>query len=214
MTIGERTRLTPEERRDQLIALGLDMLSTRPLEDVSAEEIAVAAGISKGLLFHYFGSKRGFHLAVAQSAAAELLVRTAPNPDLAPIDRLVRGIGQFVDYVSENRDAYVALVSGGSRVDTDLAALFDATRQTNADRLVDALVELGAPDRPLLHMATRAWVAFVEEATVNALAGPDIARAELVAFLERASIPVLSIAIEDPTALRTVMDRIGLLSGS
>lgn len=214
MTIGARTRLSAEDRRDQLVALGLEMLATRRLDDVSAEEIAVAAGISKGLLFHYFGSKRGFHLAVAKAAAAELLARTTPDPELAPIDRLVRGIGQFVDYVRENSDAYVSLVSGGNRVDTDLAALFDATRQTNADRLVDALVELGAPDRPLLRMAARAWVAFVEEATVNALARGDITRAELVGFLERASIPFISIVIEDPVALQTVMDRIGPISGS
>ena len=61
-------------------------------------------------------------------------------------------------------------------------------------------------------MATRAWVAFVEEATVNTLARGDITRAELVGFLERASIPFISIVIEDPTALRTVMDRIGLIN--
>src|SRR5437868_5737634 len=66
-------RLDPEERRGQLIELGLRMLSSDSPDPVPVDEIAEAAGISRGLLFHYFPTKRDFYVAVAQEAARPLL---------------------------------------------------------------------------------------------------------------------------------------------
>ena len=68
MTAAKRTRLTPEARRAQLIELGVEMLATRTLDELSVEEIAQHAGISRGLLFHYFASKQEFHIEVARAA--------------------------------------------------------------------------------------------------------------------------------------------------
>jgi AcrR family transcriptional regulator len=76
-----RTRLDPDARRAQLVALGLRMLSTRPLDKVAIDDIAAEAGISRGLLFHYFPTKRDFHVAVARAAAADLLARTDIGSD-------------------------------------------------------------------------------------------------------------------------------------
>lgn len=193
-----RNRLKPEERRAQLIALGLEMLSERPIDEVSVEAIAESAGISRGLLFHYFPSKRDFHFAVAQAAAEELLERTMPDTALPPLERLAAGIEQFVDYVIAKRDAYVSLVSGAAGADPDLARLFDVTRQTNADRLVESLVEIGVPSNARLRVTARAWVAFIEEATVHALTRNELGRAELLEYLWASSLPVLSVGVDDP----------------
>ncbi|HEX6420373.1 MAG TPA: helix-turn-helix domain-containing protein [Acidimicrobiales bacterium] len=75
MAHGSRTRLDPERRRAQLVDLGRRMLSSRPLDQVAIDDIAAEAGISRGLLFHYFPTKRDFHVAVARSAAHDLLAR-------------------------------------------------------------------------------------------------------------------------------------------
>ena len=65
MPPATRTRLRPEDRRAQLIGIGLELLaSRRSLDDLPVEELATAAGTSKALLFHYFGSKQGFQVAV------------------------------------------------------------------------------------------------------------------------------------------------------
>ncbi len=56
MDAVKRVRLSPEERRAQLIDLGVRMLADRPLEQISVEDIADQAGVSRGLLFHYFAS--------------------------------------------------------------------------------------------------------------------------------------------------------------
>jgi AcrR family transcriptional regulator len=53
-----RTRLDVDERRTQLVELGLEHFGERAYDDVSIDAIAEAAGISKGLLYHYFPTKR------------------------------------------------------------------------------------------------------------------------------------------------------------
>src|SRR3954465_9328590 len=101
---AKRIRLNPEARRAQLIDLGVEMLATRRLDELSVELIAKAAGISRGLLFHYFPSKQEFHLEVARAAAAEMIRRTQPDPALAPVDALRAALPSFVDYVEGNPD--------------------------------------------------------------------------------------------------------------
>jgi AcrR family transcriptional regulator len=113
VTKSPRTRLDPQERRAQLVELGLQMLSSRPLDKVAIDDIAAEAGISRGLLFHYFPTKRDYHIAVAQAAAQEMLDRTDPPAELPPAERLRTAVAAFVDHVTENRDAYVR--SSGAR---------------------------------------------------------------------------------------------------
>src|SRR4051794_9294920 len=94
----KRVRLSPEARRAQLIALGVELLATRRLDELSVELIARTAGISRGLLFHYFSSKHEFHLEVARAAAAEMIRRTEPDAALAPVDALRAALTSFVEY--------------------------------------------------------------------------------------------------------------------
>src|SRR5207302_5974186 len=101
--MAPRVRLSPEQRRAQLIELGVRMLATTTIDELSIDALAAEAGISRGLLFHYFRSKREFHLAVAQAAADELLRHTDIDPTLEPMTMAAHGIESFVDYVSANR---------------------------------------------------------------------------------------------------------------
>src|ERR1700710_2877944 len=87
----KRTRLDPIARRAQLIALGVEMLATRTLDALSVEDIAKKAGISRGLLFHYFSSKQEFHTEVARAAAQDLIDRIEPDASLPPLDALRGG---------------------------------------------------------------------------------------------------------------------------
>jgi len=156
-----RTRLEPEARRAQLVGLGLQMLSTRPLDKVAIDDIATEAGISRGLLFHYFPTKRDFHLAVARAAAQELLDRTRTDPDLSPLDQLRAGVEAFVDHLTGNRDAYVAFIRGSSGGDPELLQVYESTRTAFTDRV---LAGLGIdPVTTRLRAVVRGWVAFTEE---------------------------------------------------
>ncbi|SDI82963.1 transcriptional regulator, TetR family [Frankineae bacterium MT45] len=167
MTTVKRVRLAPEERRAQLIALGLQMLATRPLEELSVEELADQAGISRGLLFHYFSSKQEFHLAVATEAARQMLELTAPDPALPADQRLVFSLGKMIDYVTENSDTYISLVRGAASGDAELRALFDATRSAHANRILNSAPEFGVTATAEVELAVHGWVAFAEEVIVR-----------------------------------------------
>src|SRR5579871_3685522 len=87
-----RTRLLVDERRAQLIALGIQVFGERPYDDVSIEDLARAAHISKGLLYHYFPTKRDFYVAAIGQATKDLLAKTSTARTLPPNERLERGL--------------------------------------------------------------------------------------------------------------------------
>src|SRR3954452_23453009 len=165
---AKRTRLRPEARRAQLIDLGVEMLATRRLDELSVELIAKAAGISRGLLFHYFPSKQEFHLEVARAAAAEMIRRTEPDPDLSPpVEALRAALTSFIEYVEENPDNYKSLVRGAASGDADMRAIFDETRSTMAQRIITVVAEQGLVVDARTTLAIHGWVAYVEECVVR-----------------------------------------------
>lgn len=193
MVNGPRTRLDPAARRAQLVALGLDMLSKRPLDQVVIDEIAAEAGISRGLLFHYFPTKRDFHLAVVQAAADDLHERTEPDPDVPVLDRLRNGLEAFVDYVSDNREAYMSLLRGAAGGDQALRDILDTSRTRFTARVLSGLGE-DAPPPPRLRLAARGWVAFTEEITLDWLTSGELGRDELIALLDEALVALMALA--------------------
>lgn len=192
-----RTRLDPDARRAQLVALGLRMLSTRPLDKVAIDDIAAEAGISRGLLFHYFPTKRDFHVAVARAAAADLLARTDIGGELPPIQRLRANVEAFVDHVTANRDAYIAFIRGSSGGDPQLLEVYEDTRRAFTDRVLDGL-GLTAPYPDRLRLAVRGWVAFTEEVTVDWLSRGSLDRDEVVDLIDEALLALVTAAGGDP----------------
>jgi AcrR family transcriptional regulator len=189
----KRTRLDPAARRAQLIELGVEMLATRTLDALSVEDIAQKAGISRGLLFHYFSSKQEFHVEVARAAAGELIARTEPDPALPPVAALRGALAAFVDYVEENPDSYKSLVRGAASGDTDLRSIFDETRATIAGRIVAMLGQLGLPLGPRAELAVHGWVAFTEECVIRWL---DMVMCDREALLDvlTSALPAVVIA--------------------
>ncbi|NQE90628.1 TetR/AcrR family transcriptional regulator [Nocardia terpenica] len=189
---AKRVRLSPAERREQLITLGARMLRERALEDISVGEIAARAGISRGLLFHYFTSKQDFQLAIVRHANAELLARTMPDRSLSLPDMLRDAVDRYVRYVSDNRTSYLALLRGPASTRPELVTLVDATRYAIVDRiLAEAPVSPDDPDRPRLRLAVRGWIAFAEETTLSWLREETITRDQLIGLLVE-SLPALA----------------------
>jgi AcrR family transcriptional regulator len=194
-----RTRLDPDARRTQLVELGLKMLSTLPLDKVAIDDIAAEAGISRGLLFHYFPTKRDYHLAVARAAAADLLRRTDPDPELDMLAQLRASVEAFVDYVTANRDAYTAFIRGSAGGDPGLREVSDDTRAAFTDRVLSRLAAPSPSAR--LRAAVRGWVAFTEEVTVDWLSrGDELDRDGVVALVVEALVAVVAMASRDPRA--------------
>jgi AcrR family transcriptional regulator len=190
---AKRVRLSPQARREQLLELGVQMLATRTLDELSVEELAEQAGISRGLLFHYFRNKQDFHRAVVQRAADELLEITAPDPTLDPLRRLARSLEHYIDYVSKNHRAYLSLVRGAASGDDALREIFDRTRDVFTRRITDNLAAFGLTDGATERLLARGWSAMVEEVVLAWVPDPQISKEELLSVLTQTLPAVLTV---------------------
>src|ERR1043166_8797008 len=92
-----RIRLETDERRAQLLALARKAFSESSYDEVSIDDLAREAKISKGLLYHYFPTKRDLYVAGLREIADELVERVAAIPnDLAPVDRVRAGLDAYL----------------------------------------------------------------------------------------------------------------------
>ncbi|MCM2415006.1 TetR/AcrR family transcriptional regulator [Streptomyces sp. RKAG290] len=193
-------RLSPDERRAQLVSIGVDMLADCSLDELSTDDVARRAGISRGLLFHYFDSKRDFYRSVVQRECDDFAAATEPDSSLEPVPWLRSFIAGFATYVTEHRRVYLALVRGAAGSHPAVEDIVESTRATLARRVEEGQRRLGMPDSPRLLVAARAWMAFAEEAVTSwPLDEPD-ALTELGAFLESSFICLLG-ALDRPVAL-------------
>jgi AcrR family transcriptional regulator len=191
MARPERARLATDERRAQLLALGRRLFNERSYDEISIDDIAAAAGISKGLLYHYFPSKRDFYVETVRIAADELVAATKPDLDAPPAERLDRGLEAYLAYVEQNARGYVALLRGGIGVDVEVAAIVEGTRRA----LIELMrVSFPDPDAPVLRVALRGWVGQVEAVSVDWLEHRDLDRATVRKILARSLGALLSAA--------------------
>jgi AcrR family transcriptional regulator len=167
VTATTRSRLAPDERRSQLLDLGVRLLATRSLDALSIDLLAEEAGISRGLLYHYFGNKHAFHEAVVRRAADDLIAQTAPPPEGDPLDRLLASVTAYVDYVLANYEGYLSLIKGAAGGNETLRWIYEEARSTLSDRIFteDAQGELIA-DTPHNRFVVRGWSAMSEELVV------------------------------------------------
>jgi len=158
--VARHARLTVGERREQLLDLGLRLFGSKPYDEISIEEIAQLAGMSKGLLYHYFPSKRDFYVACLRAASLQLRRLMHPNPDLPPPEQVRSSLSVYLDHVQANRSKIQAFVRGGIGSDPEVLDVIEATRRAVWEFMVAGMRPSG--DERLLRSALRSWVRFVE----------------------------------------------------
>lgn len=176
-------RLSRDDRRAQLLASGVAFLVDQPLDALSIEVLADREGVSRALVFHYFGSRQGLHTAVVTTARDALIEASTPRADLPPLERLDDTIGRIVGFVRAHGGTFTSLVRGIASGDPVVRTLVDEARDENARRIVDVFVDLGYAETDLLRVAARAWVAFAEDILIALALGTERSDAEIVAFL-------------------------------
>ena len=177
-TAERRTRLDVDARRAQLVAIGGELFSKRPYDAVWIEEIAAAAGVSRGLLYHYFPTKRDFFVAVIRDQVERVAALTEPDPSLPPLDRLRASLDAHLDYVEDNPHGYLTVHRAAIGADEEVRATLEDSLQAQADRIVLALTP-GAAATPALRLAVRSWISFQVTATIQWLEQRQIGRDEL-----------------------------------
>lgn len=176
-----RARLSVDERRAQLLDLGRRLFNTRPYDAISIDEIASAAGISKGLLYHYFPSKRHFYVEVVRVGAEHVQRLTSVRPGLAPAAQLHAAVESFLGYVEKNAQAYGHLLRSGVGTDPEASAIVEGTRRAMVDSLVHTLgVDA---NRPIVRLVLRGWVGFSEGVTLDWAERRDVPRRDVVRMM-------------------------------
>lgn len=173
-----RTRLDPESRRQHLLAVGAKLFAEHTYDEVWIDEVARQAGVSRGLLYHYFTGKRAFFAAILQTEGIRLAEATAPNPELPPLERLRSGLDAYLDYVEQHPDGYRAVHRGALSADPQLRAVVQANLERQGQRLLDAISADRDPTDSE-RLAVHGWLAFLVATTLRWLERKTPTRTEL-----------------------------------
>ncbi|HWC33289.1 MAG TPA: TetR/AcrR family transcriptional regulator [Mycobacteriales bacterium] len=188
-----RRRLSIADRRQELIAAALELFSTRPAAEVTLDDVAAQAGVSRALAYRYFGGRGELYVAAMRFAADQMLALLDPPRDAPPLDRVVEAIRRFFDFAEEHATGFQALLAGhpgahegaiGSIVEEVRAALYDRLVEGMGTRHVSAE----------LRLALTVWIAAAEAAAKDWLTHRDLPRRAVEDFLLSQLYAGLSVA--------------------
>jgi len=152
------------ETRRRLIDTAIDLFAERHYDDVAVTDIAKGAGVAHGLLFHYFGTKRGIYLAAMREVARHMDAAFVMDPALAPADQMRRAFEAHLRYLASHRGLALRRVLGAGAGDPEAVEVFDSARSR---ALESAATVLGIDSaNPAWTMMGRAAVAAIDEAAL------------------------------------------------
>jgi AcrR family transcriptional regulator len=136
-----RRRLSPEDRRAELLALGAEVFGKRPYDEVRIDEIAERAGVSRALMYHYFPDKRAFFAAVIKDEAERLYEATnhLPPPGVTFFDELRNGVLAYMAYQEQNPESAWAAYVGLGRSDPVLLGIDDEAKNRQLDHIMSRI---------------------------------------------------------------------------
>jgi AcrR family transcriptional regulator len=199
---------SPGTRRAAILEASMAIFGSVPYDEVSVDDIASRAGVAHGLVFHYFGNKRGLYLAVLRRTAADLQIVHAPPGEQASPSRLVRDIiSAHLDYIEQHPETLLAFLRGGIGADPEARQIVEESRWEGIQQLLDAL-HLEKPS-PAVKLAMRGWVGFLDEAMIYSLEHDvRVARKRFIDMAVEVLVSALTIAQgqhhagRDPRGLR------------
>jgi len=162
--VATQRQVQAELTRQKLVDAAVEHFAVRNFDDVATTDITKTAGVAQGLLFHYFGNKRGIYLEALRNVAGKLTAATTPPPSrVAPAKQFRRMLRAHLQYLSEHDDLALRLVLGGSGGDPEAWQIFDQSRWHIIEWTCQ-LLELD-PTRPALRLMLRSCAGALDEAT-------------------------------------------------
>ena len=160
-------RLEPDQRRSQILACARRLFGERPYAEVSTSDIAREAGVARGLINHYFGTKRDLYLAVVRQI---MIIPPFAVDDLPaePLhERISVSLDRFLDAVSRNRSMWLTTIGlHGTGRDPDIDQIVSESEEITTDRVLTVLqLEDAAENREDLRAVIRSFGALARAAT-------------------------------------------------
>jgi AcrR family transcriptional regulator len=167
-----RRRLSPDDRRAELLALGAEVFGLRPYDEVRIDEIAERAGVSRALMYHYFPDKRAFFAAVVKGQADQLFetTNTLPEPGQSLFQEVRSGVLAYMEYHQQHPHAAWAAYVGLGRSDPVLLGIDDEAKDRQMDHIMGRIIEVDGPENTLepdverdLRIMVHGWLALTFE---------------------------------------------------
>ncbi|MGB6069167.1 MAG: TetR/AcrR family transcriptional regulator [Rhodococcus sp. (in: high G+C Gram-positive bacteria)] len=187
-----RKRMTPAQRRLQLLEIGSALFAERPYEDVWIEEVADLAGVSRGLMYHYFPSKREFFVEIVRTESERNLDLTAPDTSLPILEQIAAGLDAYISYTDEHAHGVRAVNRGSLLGDRRIDDILTREFEIQQDRILAALPAEFRDDE-MIRIALRGWVAFVRAVCLDWVERRTLDREQVRAVCLRAVAGLLEV---------------------
>ncbi|MCX4767010.1 TetR/AcrR family transcriptional regulator [Streptomyces sp. NBC_01275] len=192
-----RRRLSTEARREQLLTVGARLFSESPYDEVWIEQVAEIAGVSRGLLYHYFPNKRDFFAAVVERESGRMLRMTAAVPGVPVREQLSAGLDVYLEYVETHAHGYRAFHRADAAGDQAVRKVYQRALAAQENQILAALAadpEFGPlfEQRPDVRLAVRGWLAFTTAVCLEWLRGADLSREQVRELCARALLGVIA----------------------
>ncbi|MEW1775655.1 TetR/AcrR family transcriptional regulator [Streptomyces sp. NPDC086777] len=196
---GERSRrrLSTAARREQLLSVGARLFSESPYDDVWIEQVAEIAGVSRGLLYHYFPTKRDFFAAVVERESERMLRMTAAEPGVPAREQLTAALDVYLDYVHTHAHGFRAFHRAEASGDQAVRRVYRQAQSAQERQILAALAadpEFGPAleRRPDARLAVRGWLAFTTHVCLEWLRTEELTREQVRDLCARALLGVIS----------------------
>jgi AcrR family transcriptional regulator len=187
-------RLEPDERKEQIFRCAVRLFSRRPYSAVSTSDIAADAGVARGLINHYFGTKRDLYLAVIKRALTvpRLAVEILPE---GPLElRADVAINWFLDMVKSQEKMWLAAVAPeGIGRDLEVERILEEADRESADRVLEAVgLSPASAHADELNALVRAFSGMVKAAGREWLVRGALSRAQVHILLSKSLVTLVS----------------------
>ncbi|MGN5381556.1 TetR family transcriptional regulator [Streptomyces sp. MUSC 14] len=195
---GERARrrLSTGERREQLLSVGAKLFSESPYDEVWIEQVAEIAGVSRGLLYHYFPTKRDFFAAVVERESERMLHMTAAVPGVPVREQLAAGLDTYLGYVRAHAHGFRAFHRADAAGDQAVRRVYQRALAAQEEQILAALAadpEFGAAfeTAPQVRLAVRGWLAFTTAVCLEWLREGELGQGQVRDLCARALLGVI-----------------------
>jgi AcrR family transcriptional regulator len=170
-------RLDNEQRRAELLAMGQAAFARKPYDEVSIDDLAAKAKISKGLFYYYFPTKRDLYIAGLRETSRGLTKTLVSVPrDLPPRERAIAAVNAYLDNVAKLGPAFIGLMRGAIGSDPQVGEVVEAVRRGITDEFFASPIGRMLESKPLSRVAIRGWIGMVEAASIEWLANRAVDR--------------------------------------
>ena len=190
-----RRRLTPQQRRNQLLDVGAAMFVAHTYEEVRMEDVAAQAGVSRALMYRYFPTKRDFFAAIFKADSERLLAASEFGTDVPIAEQIVAGLNAHLDYFSAHKHNILTANRGALAGDPTVQAIISDQLVTIRNRMLD-LMGQGGHSRQVASAALDGWLAFVRAVCVDWLQADQLSRNEVLDLCLRALGGILADRID------------------